>query len=72
MLPGTLGILCALFVGLARAQSPEALDWLRRIQEATHKLSYSGTFVYQHGGRSETSRITRYADASGEIGRAHV
>jgi sigma-E factor negative regulatory protein RseB len=63
----TLGILCALFVGLAQAQSPEALDWLRRIQEATHKLSYSGTFVYQQGGRSETSRITRYVDANGDI-----
>ena len=72
MLPGTLGILCALFVGLARAQSPEALDWLRRIQEATHKLSYAGTFVYQHGGRSETSRITRYADASGDIEKLEV
>ena len=39
------------------------LDWLRRIHEATQKLSYTGTFVYQQGGRTETSRITRFVDA---------
>lgn len=63
----------ALFVfsaGLAQAQSPEALGWLRKIHEATQKLSYSGTFVYQHGGRTETSRITR--DARSDIERLEV
>jgi sigma-E factor negative regulatory protein RseB len=58
--------------GWAQAQSPEALDWLRRIQQATSKLSYTGTFVYQHGARSETSRITRYVDASGDIEKVEV
>jgi sigma-E factor negative regulatory protein RseB len=61
-------LLCALVAGLtaglpAAAQSPESLAWLRKIQEATRSLSYTGTFVYQHGGRSETSRITRLAAA---------
>ncbi|HWA36671.1 MAG TPA: MucB/RseB C-terminal domain-containing protein [Burkholderiales bacterium] len=51
----------------AQAQPPEALAWLRRIHDATQKLSYKGTFVYQQDGRTETSRITRYVDASGEI-----
>jgi sigma-E factor negative regulatory protein RseB len=68
--------LCLLALALvslaAHAQSPEALGWLRRIHDATHKLSYSGTFVYQNGARSETSRITRYVDASGEIERLEV
>ncbi len=64
-------LLCALGVGLtaglpAAAQSPESLAWLRKIQEATRNLSYTGTFVYQHGGRSETSRITRLAPADVE------
>ena len=45
------------------AQPADALTWLRKIQDATRKLSYSGTFVYQHGGRTETSRITRLASA---------
>ncbi len=58
--------------GAAWAQSPEALDWLRRIHEATHKLSYRGTFVYQHDGRTETSRLTRYIDSRGEISKLEV
>ena len=61
-----LALVAVLGTGVAAAQSPEALDWLRKIQSATQKLSYSGTFVYQHGGHSETSRITRYVDASGD------
>jgi sigma-E factor negative regulatory protein RseB len=61
-----------LFSGVAQAQSPEALDWLRRIHDATQKLSYKGTFVYQHDGRSETSRITRYVDGAGDIEKLEV
>jgi sigma-E factor negative regulatory protein RseB len=56
-------VLSCVLAGVAHAQSPESLNWLRKIQEATRNLSYSGTFVYQHGGRSETSRITRLAPA---------
>jgi len=52
-------------LGSAHAQS-DALGWLRKIQDATRNLSYSGTFVYQHGGRTETSRITRLARADTE------
>jgi sigma-E factor negative regulatory protein RseB len=62
----------ALCAGLAQAQTPEALDWLRRIHDATHKLSYRGTFVYQNGNRSETSRITRYVDDGGDIEKVEV
>ena len=59
--------------GLAQAQgAPEALDWLRKIYQATEKLSYTGTFVYQQGERTETSRITRRADASGGVERLEV
>ena len=65
-----LALSAAHFPLLAQAQSPEALGWLRKIHEATQKLSYSGTFVYQHGGRTETSRITR--DARGDIERLEV
>jgi sigma-E factor negative regulatory protein RseB len=58
-------LLCALAT-VAHAQSPESLAWLKKIQEATRKLSYSGTFVYQHNKQSETSRITRLAPADVE------
>jgi len=61
--------------GLAQAQAqaaPDALDWLRRIYQATEKLSYSGTFVYQQGERTETSRITRRAAIGGGVERLEV
>jgi len=72
MLGRALGFSAVLCAGIAQAQSPEALAWLRRIQDATHRLSYTGTFVYQNGSRSETSRITRYVDASGDIEKVEV
>ena len=61
-----IAALSCLIAGAAQAQSPESLAWLRKIQDATRNLSYTGTFVYQHGGRSETSRITRLAAADTE------
>jgi len=59
-----------LAAGAAEAQSPETLAWLRKMYEASQKLSYTGTFVYQQGARSETSRITRYG--AGDIERLEV
>lgn len=57
-----LGIVLLACAGVAQAQTtPDALALLRRIYEATEKLSYNGTFVYQQGNRAETSRITRLA-----------
>ena len=67
MLQRAFPVFILLFWGAAQAQSPEALDWLRRIHAATQKLSYQGTFVYQQGNRTETSRITHFVDASGDI-----
>ena len=64
--------LVALAPALALAQSAEPMTWLRKIHDATHKLSYSGTFVYQSAGRSETSRIARYVDGGGQIERVEV
>ena len=68
-----LALLLALGAGLAQAQTnPEALALLRKIGLATQKLSYTGTFVYQQGDRTETSRITRVADAAGGIEKLEV
>lgn len=51
----------------AQPQAPvDAMAWLKKIYQASQKLSYSGTFVYRQGDRSETSRITRLVDASGD------
>ena len=71
-LAGAVAVALTVSAGLAQAQSPDALAWLQKIQDATRKLSYTGTFVYQHGGRSETSRITRYVDATGDIEKLEV
>ena len=72
MIHRVFGAALALAVGAAQAQSPEALDWLKKIHEATQRLSYTGTFSYQNGTRSETSRITRYVDAAGDIEKLEV
>ena len=64
--------LCALGPAVVHAQSAEALAWLRKIHDATQNLSYRGTFVYQNGGRSETSRITRYVEGSSYIEKLEV
>jgi sigma-E factor negative regulatory protein RseB len=64
-----LALAAAVWAGAAAAQTAEALAWMRKIHDATEKLSYSGTFTYEHGGRSETSRITRFVDAGGDIER---
>jgi sigma-E factor negative regulatory protein RseB len=73
-LPGALS--ATLLMGVAGAlhaqTTPEALGWLRKIYEATQKLSYSGTFVYQQGDRSETSRITRLVERDGATERLEV
>jgi sigma-E factor negative regulatory protein RseB len=66
------GAVLALASTVAQAQSPETLSWLRKIHDATQRLSYTGTFVYENGGRTETSRITRYVDAGGDIEKLEV
>jgi sigma-E factor negative regulatory protein RseB len=47
-------------------EQEEALEILERIASAARKLNYVGTFVYQHGDRSETSRIVHFVDSAGE------
>lgn len=63
-----LPLLLVLAAGVAQAQTtPEAMALLRKIHQATQKLSYTGTFVYQQGNQAESSRITRIADAAGGV-----
>lgn len=63
----------ALAAGSAFAEATaEALGWLRRIHDATQKLSYHGTFIYQQGERFETSRIARLVEPGGATERLEV
>ena len=53
--------LAALGPAVVHAQTPEALGWLRKMHDATHKLSYSGTFVYRTAHHEQgLSRIPDY------------
>jgi sigma-E factor negative regulatory protein RseB len=59
--------------GVATAAPPaDGLAWLNRISGAARKLTYTGTFVYQSGTNSETSRITHLADGANELERLEV
>ncbi|MSQ59442.1 MAG: hypothetical protein EXR36_07315 [Betaproteobacteria bacterium] len=51
------------------AEADPAAAWMEKIAKAARQLNYSGTFVYQHGEQVETSRISHYADRSGEYER---
>ena len=75
----TFGIALAVWGSVVQAQgqtqtSPDAMTLLRKIYQATEKLSYAGIFVYQQGERSETSRITRLAGSGpdGDVERVEV
>ena len=59
-----LFLLCCWVTPLAWSQ--DAQGWLQRMSQAARNLNYSGVFVYQSGGRSESSRISHWTDASGE------
>lgn len=68
------GALCAAQPAPAAppAGAQDAMALLRRIYLATERLSYTGTFVYQQGERTETSRITRLAGPGGDVERVEV
>lgn len=56
----------------ARAQdapggAADALEWLKKIAESSRTVSYSGTFIYQHGNRVETSRVVHYVNPAGGV-----
>ena len=67
MLPA-LFALC--FSGTVIAADPlqrsEALQLLQKIADAARELNYTGTFVYQHGDQSETSRIAHFVESGKE------
>jgi len=66
-------VAAAALAGAAHAQAPaDGMGLLGRIYQATEKLSYSGTFVYQQGERVETSRISRIYGPAGELEKIEV
>lgn len=61
-----LGLMAAGAASADTLQQDEALRILQRIADAARELNYAGTFVYQHGDRSESSRIVHFVDGTGE------
>jgi sigma-E factor negative regulatory protein RseB len=47
--------------------SREALAMLEKMAEASRKVNYSGTFMFQHGGQAETSRIAHFVNPAGGV-----
>jgi len=58
---------CARLSHAQQASPEDAVQWLGKIYQATQSLSYSGTFVYQQGEHSESSRIVRSAGPHGSV-----
>ena len=54
-------------VAVADENSREALAMLEKMAEASSKVNYSGTFMFQHGGQSETSRIAHFVNPAGGV-----
>jgi sigma-E factor negative regulatory protein RseB len=63
-------LLLSLMVSGALAE--EAYLWLQRMNQSARALSYSGVFVYQSQGRTETSSVVHLVDASGEHERVET
>ena len=57
----TLAICSAASAGQSLTNQ-DALTLLNRIVQATHQLSFSGVYVYQHGSDVQSSRITHVFD----------
>lgn len=54
----------------AESTSPaESMRLLSKMANAARELNYTGTFVYRHGSKIETSRIWHLSDASGDYER---
>jgi len=47
------------------APTEDGFAWLKKMASASRRLNYSGTFVYHHAGRNETSRIVHFVNAAG-------
>ncbi len=49
------------------AASQDALALLKKVADSSKLVNYSGTFIYQHGGKVETSRIVHFVNQAGGI-----
>lgn len=65
-------LLCSVALQAHADPHADALSWLQRIVSAAQRLNYSGTFVYQNGTHTETSRVIHVLDGSVEREKLEV
>src|SRR3972149_10854863 len=70
VLLGSIG--CAGYVEAQAGAAPHATAWPPQIAAASPQVNYAGTFVYQHGNQTETSRIAHLVNAGGEFERLEI
>jgi sigma-E factor negative regulatory protein RseB len=58
-------IVLLVFATPVPAAELDGVGWLTKMANASRKLNYSGTFVYQHSDRIETSRIVHFVNPAG-------
>lgn len=61
------GLSAANFAFAQHADTHDGVAWLSKMAGASNQLNYSGTFVYQHRGQSETSRIAHFVNPAGGV-----
>lgn len=66
------GLTSSLAWGQTSPTPAEGMQWLQRVSAAAQKLSYSGTFIYRNGTRSETSRIAHIAENGRQLEKVEV
>jgi len=62
-----LGLLPGSVAAAAEESSHDAVSILEKMAEASRTLNYSGTFVFQHGGQVETSRVAHFVNPAGGV-----
>jgi len=62
-----VGLACPLLAAepTAPAAPQDGVALLKKMASASRRLNYSGTFVYQHAGQNETSRIVHFVNPAG-------
>lgn len=60
-----LGLAGAAHADAPAPQAQDALNWLKKMATASRQYNYSGTFVYQYGNQTETSRVVHFVNSAG-------
>jgi sigma-E factor negative regulatory protein RseB len=60
-------VYCLISASAWADNSSDALQWLHRVAMSAQQLTYSGTFVYQFGSRTESSRISHVVDGATDM-----